>query len=399
MKTNRGPFLFLLALASVSAWSVSAHAAWVTQQVDTLQDVGLLTSIALDSGGVPHVSYYDQTHFCLKYASASGGFWSTEVVDVGNVGAYNSLALGADNVPRISYTSYDPVQQVVNGVKYAYWNGAGWTTQFVQAASNVGMYTSLAVNNQNQPRITYYDGGAGTLKYAAYDGSTWNIQTVDTGNTGLYSSLKLDSNGYPRIAYHDEANGILRYAAWDGTAWHYTTVDASPEVGAHPSLALTRANDPIIAYFDSTNADLKVAMFYDNIWHVGAVDTGGIIGFGNALALDPDTDLPRIAYASGDPATDTNLKFAYWNGQAWQIETVDQPDVVGEFPSLALEPLGEYKGAPMISYYDRTNGDLKFAAPPGVPEPATLGLVAFGATALWTRRKRARRRQARAPSL
>jgi len=392
MKTNRGPILFLLALVSVSAGSVSAHAAWVTQQVDTLNDVGLLTSIALDSGGVPHISYYDQTHFCLKYASPSGGYWSTELVDQGNVGAYNSLAISG-NVPHISYTSYDPIQQIVNGVKYAYWNGTGWTTQFVQAASNVGEYTSLAVDSLGRPRISYFDRGAGALKYAAYDGSAWNIQTVDTGETGLYTSLKLDSSGNPRIAYHDDASGTLRYAAWDGTAWHYTTVDASAHVGAHPSLALTSAGDPIISYFDSTNTDLKLAMFYANDWHVGAVDTAGIVGFGNSLALDPDTDWPRIAYASGDPASDTDLKFAYWNetDKKWTYDTVDQPGVVGEFPSLALDPA---TGAPMISYYDRTNGDLKIAAPAGfaMPEPATLGLVALGATAVWTRRKGARRR-------
>jgi len=390
MRTNRGPFLCLSALVFISVCSGSARGAWVTEQVDFDHNVGLLTSLAVDPYGAPHISYYDQTNYCLKYASMDGSYWYTQVVDTGHVGTHSSLAFYGDNAPRISYTSYDPVQKVVNGVKYAQWNGSSWSTQFVWSGSNLGEYTSLAIDSLGRPRISYYDRGAGTLNYAAYDGSLWSIQTVDTGDVGLYSSLKLDEYGNPRIAYHDETNGTLKYAALDGSAWHYTTVDSSAHVGAHPSLALTSTGDPIISYFDSTNTDLKVAMFYNSDWHVGTVDADGIVGFANSLALDPELGLPRIAYAVGDPVVDTNLKFAYWDGTAWQFEIVDSPGIVGEFASLAIDPAG----VPMVSYYDRTNGDLKFALPTSVyaPEPATLSLVALGAFAAWTRRNRTRQR-------
>jgi hypothetical protein len=396
MRTNRGPLLVLLALVFVSAFSASARGAWVTDQVDTNHDVGLLTSLALDpNSNFPAISYYDQTHYCLKYASWTGAFWDTQLVDIsGAVGTHSSLAFSSTNMPRISYTSYDPILKVVNGVKFASWNGSSWNTQFVQNGSNLGEYTSLAIDGTGQPRITYYDRGAGTLKYATMNESAWIIQTIDAvgvagPQSSLNSSIKLDSSGNPRIAYHDETNGTLKYAAWNGAAWIYTTVDASSaHVGAHPSLALTGTGDPIISYFDSTNTDLKVAMFYNGDWHVGSVDTDGIVGFANSLALDPESDLPRIAYARGDPkAGDTDLEFAYWDGTAWQFEDVDTPGIVGEFVSLALDP---DTGAPMISYYDRTNGDLKFASQAGsqMPEPATLSILALGAFAVWTRRSR-----------
>ena len=393
MRTNRGPFLCLSALVFISVWSGSARGEWVTEPVDTNYNVGLLTSLAVDSYGAPHISYYDQTGYSLKYASMDGSYWYTQVVDTGHVGAHSSLAFYEDNAPRISYTSYDPVQKVVNGIKYAQWNDSSWNTQFVQSGSNLGEYTSLAVDGQGQPHIRYYDRGAGMLKYATMNEATWDIQTVDAvgsvgPNSSLNSSLKLDSSGNPRIAYHNETNGTLKYAAWDDGAWLCTTVDSSAHVGAHPSLALTSTGDPIISYFDSTNTDLKVAMYYDDDWHVGAIDTAGIVGFANSLALK--SNLPRIAYAVGDPAVDTDLKFAYWDGAAWQFEIVDSPGIVGEFVSLALDPAG----VPMVSYYDRTNGDLKFATPTGshAPEPATLCLVALGAFAAWTRRNRARQR-------
>ena len=392
MRTNRGPCLFLLALTLVFACSVSASGAWVTQQAATNHDTGVLTSLALDRRGSPHISYYDQTHFSLLYASWSGSGWYSQLVDTGYVGTHSSLAFYNDNLPRISYTSFDPVQQVVNGVKYACLTDAGWTTQFVQTGSNVGKYTSLALDNLGRPRISYFDSGAGALKYAELNGSQWNIQTIDTGGsygTGLYTSLKLDSLGNPHIAYHDDDNGTLRYAAYDATGWHYTTVDSSAHVGAHPSLALTSTGDPIISYFDSTNTSLKLAQFYNGAWHVGAVDTNGIVGFANSLGLDPKTNWPRIAYAAGNPAVDTDMDFAYWNGTAWNFETIDEAGIVGEFVSMAIDP---NSGAPMISYYDRTNGDLKFAIPAGavIPEPSTLSLLALAAVAAWTRRAKSR---------
>jgi len=111
--------------------------------------------MALDPvSNYPHISYYDRTNSSLKYASWGGSSWNTQTVDSGRVGTHSSLAFDSHSAPRISYTSFDPLG-VVNGVKYASWNGSSWTTQFVQSGSNLGEYTSLAVDATGRSHVSY----------------------------------------------------------------------------------------------------------------------------------------------------------------------------------------------------------------------------------------------------
>lgn len=232
---------------------------------------------------------------------------------------------------------------------------AGWITQTVDSAYGTGFNTSLALDANGSPHLSYQDWNQGTLKYAHYDGSAWLIETVDQGSPGSSDALALDAAGFPHVGYMSGFPGFdLKYAWYDGSGWISETVDSAGDAGYHASLALDAAGHPHISYYVAWPAyDLRYAWYNGTSWVIETVDSAGDVGEWSSLALD-SAGYPHIAYtvlgASGE------LRYARYDGTGWVIETVASAEMGGS-PSLVLDILNR----PHISYYDFNSAMLNYA--------------------------------------
>ena len=106
--------------------------------------------------------------------TAAPGWHVTVVDDSGTVGGFTSLALDSAGYPHTSYyREYNWTDEMGGGdLMYAeYLPGWGWYTQPVDSASNVGWHTSLALDESNSPWIAYHDRTHGNVKYTHWTGS------------------------------------------------------------------------------------------------------------------------------------------------------------------------------------------------------------------------------------
>jgi len=347
--------------------SAAIAQAWHTDILDSGSghDVGQFSALAIDRDGNLHVVYWDATGNAprgqLLYGFRAPGDkqWSRMIVD--QDGAYVSIAVDSSDHPHFAYVS-----KRETGLHYAHWDGARWHKQVVDPG-HVNYFTSIQVDSQGKPRISYYLYHLPTgdyslhLKYAYFDGKAWYVQTIDPRmHTGKMNSLALDREGNPHIAYsYLGTTGDMLYAHWHDSQWQFSAADLSRTentyLGYGNNIAVDAKSYPHIAYFDNVKKIVKYASWDGSRWNTEVVDHLVSLDDLDRIALKIDQqDRPHLAYY--DPGAGI-LKYAVRGPQNWNIETVDRQGNVGLRPSLALDPHDE----PYICYYDLTNHALRLA--------------------------------------
>jgi len=291
----------------------------------------------------------------LKLTQARTPADSADQANIGQFGNGNATAVDAEGITHFVY--YDSLARTM---EYATRNSAGqWsaTQEIDNSAPFQGYYVSMALDPQGQPAVAYFDGNAGDLKFARYDGISWNVQTLDSRNSvGLYPSLTFDRNGLAVISYYRKTSGDLKYAReqTDGT-FRTGSVDTRGDVGRSTAISVDSVGRLGIAYEDTTHGFVKFAQLTTKAtaWAATVADskTRGVAFL--SLAFSPADNSPWISYYDASPA---NLKVANFSNKSWHANDVVKKGAIGLFTTMMF-----VDEAATVVYWDKSNDALDLA--------------------------------------
>lgn len=268
---------------------------------------------------------------------------------------------------------------------------------------NIGAEPSLAFDAfASTPYISYYNNTTQELILGRRVGTggncafgAWWCPVVDTeGDTGLGSSLAIHdqvstSGGKLGISYYDLTHKRLKFTQWAcnpscaWTTYNFPSGTATFDSGRYSSLKYNSLGEPQIAYtYNSTEPGNPWSSLKFCTWVGSGGDTAGAafnceyveqLPVANccmnpSLALDPITNIPRIAYYDGQFS---NLRYAQRgaNGSGncsdpdWSCSWVDFTGDVGKYPSMDIVRKKDGSVRMGIAYYDASNGKLKYTRP------------------------------------
>ena len=329
---------------------------WIPVTVDAGISVKAYSSMAIDSSGYVHVSYYDITNAAFKYATNATGSWVTETVDSGSALTVNEVLYdtpngaitvfrgqSADNtsllegkitvtftIGSVAYSEVDnrlgafyntnakitssTINYTTGAIAITFTTAPDNTTDIALAIAH-DKYSSIVIDGSDLPHISYYDYHTsitnGNLKFASRDADgNWTLNTLDsTGNVGLYSYLTLH-NSFFYITYYDSHLDIIKLISNETRAWISTTLVSEVPSATSCPLVITDSGTKHISYFKNCDGNSSIDLCYAivGVRFDTPVDTSGI-GNGEhiSLALDSVSGKPYFLYYD---AQDNDLKFS-----------------------------------------------------------------------------------------
>lgn len=209
---------------------------------------------------------------------------------------------------------------------------------------NVGLYTSIAVDKNDRPHISYYDSTNGDLKYAGLQSDcTWTIKALEEiggVDSGRYTSIFLAAQVQPYISCYraDEHVRVWwRDMGWDKKPLHQGRIATCEATGV--AVVDGKVN---FVYYNSDIGELRLVTENgpDGWTPVPiTVHSGWVWDF--SLAISP-SDKFCLAYIDGGP-TSQDLRFAWNINGSWEFtwtEPIEGLTVWIDSVSLAMDAHG-----------------------------------------------------------
>jgi len=335
-------------------------------------------SLAIGNDGLGLFSYYLNSSNELRVAHCNdASCTSADLSKIdggkgsgGSIGWYTSLVIGNDGLGLISYFNVNMSygQTATRKLKVAHCNDASCTSATIASLDSVYYVnsggTSIAIGADGLGLICYEMNGLRVAHCNDANCTSAAITMLDKGQyVGWDSSIAIGADGLGLISYYDQSNGGLKVAHCNDancTSATLSTLDSAGRVGRYTSIAIGSDGLGLISYYDKANKDLKVAHCNDASCTSAAIttiDSAGDVGrYTTAVTIGSD-GLGLISYYD---KTNKDLKLAHCNDASCTSATTSTLDSTGDVGRRNSIAIGS-DGLGLISYYDKTNKNLKVA--------------------------------------
>lgn len=293
------------------------------------------------------------------FTEVSGRYFSISTVDTANVGTYTSLKLNDEGNPVISY--HDDVNKIL---KLATCNDLNCTSpRLMIIDSTDDQYSSLQLDSVGNAVISYIDRFR-EVKLAVCSDTYCKLSVIAENKYYWKPSLQINNAGNSTVSYSYNTPGLIDNLEFlicndvNCSSRIRATVGSTGDVSEYTPLQIGNTGNAVISYFDF-EGDLTLAVCNDFTCSSSQITTVDFTGYGPSHS---SLQLNSAGYAviSYRDYKNKDLKLAVCNDLTCSSPVITSlvTDVyVGIYTSLKLD----HKNHAVISYYDRTNGKLKLA--------------------------------------
>lgn len=341
------------ALNDNDEYSVTETPTVVDATGDIAADSGV--SIAIDTKGFVHMSYFDSTNGNLKYATNASGSFAVSTIDndANTIGEYSSIAIDADNVVHVVY--YD---QTDSDLKYATnASGSFVASTIYSSGDDVGSYASIAIDHDGYLHISSANVTTNELLYTTNSSGAFVTTVADDGDgdsVGTETSIAVDVEGNVHITHFNTTNAALRYTNNTSGTFESSEVDDQAfEVGRESSLAIDSEGYLHVSHVGYGTGVVRYSTNKTGSWITSTVGATGLSPIRkSSIAVDFD----GYIYISFTAASGTDLKYITNKFGAFAETTITDANSVGHFSSIAIDDNNELN----IAYSDQTDSGITY---------------------------------------
>ncbi len=217
--------------------------------------------LALDTDGNLYIA--DTYNHLIRLINTTTGVINT-IAGTGEQGYFGNGGAAPD--AKLNLPEGVAIDNSTGNLKYV---KLGSAPVILDDDTNVGQWSSIGVDSDGIPHVSYYDGGNADLKYVKVDAAclsnppaTCTQRILDSaGQVGSDSSMAVDSAGIPHIVYFDATNRYLKYVKLDGLS-SPRTIHNRLAVGRYTAIALDPDGAPHITYYESSG------LFASRLWYI-----------------------------------------------------------------------------------------------------------------------------------